>query len=141
MIMLHEGYREGVYEDSLGNKTAGYGHMLTGKDPAPHDPIWKNKTFLKNLFESDYQAAVASAIRVVGDNDFQNLQVKAQEIVVDMAFNLGQYRLGQFHRFLAALRRQDYASAAKEMRNSLWARQVKSRALNMARQMEGCRHG
>ena len=31
-IKIHEGYRDTVYEDSLGKATIGYGHLVTYKD-------------------------------------------------------------------------------------------------------------
>ena len=53
-----------------------------------------------------------------------------------MAFNVGLPRLRGFKRMWAALENHDYEEAAKEMIDSKWARQVKTRAYTLARMME-----
>ena len=45
-----------------------------------------------------------------------------------MGFNLGLTRLLKFKKFLAALEKKDYETAAIEMMDSRWAVQVKGRA-------------
>jgi lysozyme len=52
-----------------------------------------------------------------------------------MQFNLGG-RLLTFRHALAAMRMADWATAAAEMRSSLWALQVGARADRLARAME-----
>jgi lysozyme len=49
---------------------------------------------------------------------------------VNMAFNLGD-RLGDFHRFLGAVRVGDWPKAAIFMMESKWAKQVGQRAVRL----------
>jgi lysozyme len=48
---------------------------------------------------------------------------------------MGLARLRTFRRALAAMERRDWETAAAEMLDSLWARQVGARADRLARQM------
>ena len=48
--------------------------------------------------------------------------------LANMAFNMGVPRLLGFRKMLEALKRGDYATAAKEAQNSQWAQQVGDRA-------------
>jgi lysozyme len=59
-----------------------------------------------------------------------------QRVLANMCFNLGISRLKGFVRMLSALRRKDFAAAAREMRSSKWAEQVGARAERLARLME-----
>lgn len=59
---------------------------------------------------------------------WQDLDEVRQRALANMCFNLGIVRLLEFRKFLAALQKHDYATAANEMINSLWAQQVGSRA-------------
>ncbi|KKM82461.1 hypothetical protein LCGC14_1319200, partial [marine sediment metagenome] len=53
----------------------------------------------------------------------------------NMAFNLGQHRLGEFVKMWAAIRAEDWEKAAVEMLDSTWAGQVGPRAPRLARRM------
>lgn len=68
-------------------------------------------------------------------------EIARAEVLLNMAFNLGVPGLLKFRNTLAMLdvaiaRKGSYAAVAKGMSNSLWARQVKARARQLARQME-----
>lgn len=63
------------------------------------------------------------------------------EVLLNMAFNLGVAGLLKFRNTLAILDgaiagKRSYADVAKGMLNSAWARQVKGRARQLAKQME-----
>lgn len=58
-----------------------------------------------------------------------------QDVLANMAFNLGWTKLSAFHHFLAALDQGDYDDAATEMMASAWAREVGARARRLATQM------
>ena len=48
-IKIHEGYRDTVYEDSLGKATIGYGHLVTYKDKFEPEKKY-SKEMLDQLF-------------------------------------------------------------------------------------------
>jgi lysozyme len=63
------------------------------------------------------------------------MEAPRQAVLLNMAFNLGVGGLLGFKRALGAMRIEDYARAGTEMLDSTWARQVKGRAAELARQM------
>jgi lysozyme len=58
-----------------------------------------------------------------------------QDVIVNMAYNLGLAGLGKVSRMWSALGDGNYDLAATEMLNSKWARQVGNRAVELAEQM------
>jgi len=54
---------------------------------------------------------------------------------MDMAFNMGVPRLCKFQKMWNAIHEEKYDVAAKEMLDSRWANQVKSRAIKLANAM------
>ncbi len=122
LIKRHEGLRLKPYADSLGHLTIGYGRALniTGisKDEA------------EAMLRSDVASAEA---RLLGLEWFRSLDEVRRAALIDMAFNLGWRRLMGFTRFLAAIARGDFRTAASEMLASEWARQVGVRARELAR--------
>lgn len=66
---------------------------------------------------------------------FSDLSEIRQRAITEMAFNLGLSRLQGFTKTLAAIAAKDYALAADQMMASRWAKQIKSRAVRLARMM------
>jgi len=126
-IKRHEGLRLRPYRDSLGNASIGYGHYL-------RIPISKTAalTILQNdvtyawLEGYNLPAAVLSA---------DGLTEKRKEVLVEMIFNLGFHGVLGFKRMLKAIEQEDFDLVAKEMLDSRWAEQVKSRAIELADMM------
>jgi lysozyme len=67
---------------------------------------------------------------------FDKLDDVRQEVLVNMAFNMGGPRLAGFKKFLAALSTGNYQQAAAEMIDSTWYRQVGARAQRLACAMQ-----
>jgi lysozyme len=67
---------------------------------------------------------------------FAGLSEPRRHALIDMRFNLGGAGFRKFKATLAALAAGDYATAARQMRKSLWARQVGRRAETLARMVE-----
>ncbi len=139
-LKIHEGLELHVYLDTKGIPTVGIGHNLRN-DPAEKelgrvlkvgDEISENEAML--LFDKDLAIAVQEVSQAI--NCFYKLSDIRQCVLVDMAFNLGIPRLKKFKKALTAIEKSEYETAAKEMLNSSWARQVKSRAPRLALMME-----
>lgn len=126
MIQRHEGHRDTPYQDSLGVWTVGYGHNLS--KPLSYAAIMQ-------IFADDLADAKADCLHAFPW--FSDLTEPRQWVLIDMCFNLGLSRLRKFVKFLAAVEFGDYETAANEMLNSLWAKQVKGRALELANLMRG----
>ena len=126
MIQRHEGIRDVPYIDSLGVQTIGIGHNL-------HKPL--SHAAIMQIFQDDLNDAINDCMHAFPW--FHDLTEPRKHVLVDMCFNLGLSGLQKFVKFLAAMAIGDYETAANELLNSLWARQVKGRALELANLMRG----
>ena len=118
-----EGVRKFPYTDTVGKLTIGVGRNLTdvGLYEAEVDFLLKN----------DIDVATAKLERVYPW--FAALDPVRQSVLINMTFNLGS--ISSFPRMLALVASGDYAGAAAEMLDSLWARQVGDRAKRLSLQM------
>jgi len=67
----------------------------------------------------------------------RKLQDKSvQSVLVDMRFNLGHKGFRKFKNMIKAVKQQDFHSAAREMRDSLWYHQVGKRAEHLIKMMQ-----
>ena len=132
-IKRHEGYRDMVYEDHLGFKTVGYGHLVVEDGFIPG--IQYSKKELEEVFEKDFAIAVQGANKLVGDFDIDD---DAFGVVVEMCFQLGLPRVSKFIKFLDALKNKDYERAADEMLDSAWYRQTPGRCQDLSNIIRKC---
>ncbi len=124
-LIKHEGVRNLPYEDSLGYETIGCGHLLS-------NPI--SKTAINQILDDDINSAIAHLERYF--RTWRNHNDARQNVLIEMMFNMGARRLGGFKLMWAALERQDYVEAARQMLDSQWSKQVKGRAVTLAKIME-----
>lgn len=66
---------------------------------------------------------------------WRRLDETRQQVVAEMAFNLGAGGLMKFVNMLAALKAGDFSRAADEMKDSAWYRQVGRRAVTLCAAM------
>lgn len=125
-LKRHEGLRLKPYKCSAGKLTIGYGRNL--------EDVGISEREAEYLLERDIDKAVADLSRAF--DWFGRLDSVRQDVVINMTFNIGLTRLFGFRRMIAALDRGDFNSAADEMLDSKWARQVKGRAKELSRQMK-----
>lgn len=139
-IRLHEGYRSEAYRDHLGNWTIGYGHLLEDEPLRQFMPLGSVGALLSKLTArathdawliEDVQTALQDAERWLGFA-FANLSDIRQEVVVEMAFQLGYTRLSGFVKLRVAIMDGEWEEARTQMLDSLWARQVPNRAHELA---------
>jgi len=130
-IKRHEGEVLEIYEDSLGFKTLGIGHLCQPEDP---EYDWKVGTKVSQevvdmYYEDDFNKHLAEAIHVFGtDEAFYNLPENIQHVIVNMCFNLGASRLSNFKNMLRACREHNWEQMSVEMENSRWYSQVGRRS-------------
>jgi len=123
-LVFHEGYRKYPYKDTEGHLTIGYGYNL--------DVNGLPKDICKELTTRKIDENWTKLIR----NDwFSQLSVVRKKVILDMAYNLGVPGLYKFKKMIQALKKEDYDKASDEMLNSLWAKQVKGRAIRLAKMM------
>ena len=125
-LIKHEGLELKVYKDSLGIETIGIGRNLVDRGVSEEEA-----RYLCNNDIDIVEQELGKSFPIVDSLDDTRTRV-----LLDMAFNVGLPRLRGFKRMWAALENYDYGEAAKEMLDSKWARQVKTRAYTLARMME-----
>lgn len=119
-----------IYKDSLGYPTIGYGHLVTDKNQISPITLAQAEYFL----DCDVDNAIGIAKRVF--SNFDKLSDLRQEVLIDMSFNLGEAGIRKFKKFISAIAISDFTQAGKEMEDSLWAKQVKSRYVRLRKQLE-----
>jgi len=134
-LIRHEGYIREIYLCSENYETFGVGHLVTPDDMEHGWPVGTPVTDERILqcFHDDTMQAVEDAESLV-----KNLYSHPDNVIrvlVNMAFNLGRTRLGKFKKMLAAIERHDYGTAADEMVDSRWYRQVKRRGVELVNTM------
>lgn len=135
-IKVHEGFRDTVYEDSLGKATIGYGHLVTYKDKFEPEKKY-SKEMLDELFEGDFQNAVDNADYLIKSNELEINSI-AREILIEMVFQLGIGNVSKFKNMIKALQEKDYVTAGDEMIQSRWYKQTKERCQKLADIMRKC---
>ncbi len=120
-----EGVVRTAYPDSLGVPTIGVGHNLS-------TPI--SDEAIDQILNDDIAATESQLLSVLPWAS--QLSPARYGALLNMAFNLGVAGLLEFRRMLAALERQDWTTAARELLDSTYARQVGTRADRLARQLE-----
>lgn len=126
MIKRHEGFRLELYKCSAGKLTIGYGRNLTD--------VGITEGEAEQLLSNDIVNAQIDFCRIF---DFSVAKIgpipsAAYDALVDMMFNLGFSRFMKFKKMIAAIEAENWSLAADEMLDSKWAKQVGSRAIELA---------
>jgi lysozyme len=128
-IKAHEGFRQEVYQDTSGT-SVGFGHLLRQNEAAQYPlgtPVPLSQ--INTWFEQDTTTAVKIAQTLCSSwNDLTDIRKRA---LADLAYNLGQTRLSKFTNFLQAMNKNDFSTAAKELKDSKWYSQVGKRGPNI----------
>jgi len=145
-LIKHEGLKLQVYKDTLGIDTIGIGRNLEDRGISQEELDDLDIPNMDVIYE--YGITEADAV-YLAQNDVQiveeellrahpcvdRLDSVRQLILMDMAFNMGVPRLCKFQKMWNAIHEEKYDVAAKEMLDSRWANQVKSRAIKLANAM------
>jgi lysozyme len=145
-LVKHEGVRLQVYQDTLGIDTIGIGRNLEDRGISKKELDELDIPTIDHVYE--YGITEADAM-VLAENDVQiveeellrahpcveDLDAVRQLVLVDMAFNMGVPRLCKFVKMWNAIHEKKFDIASKEMLDSRWANQVKSRSVKLANAM------
>jgi len=135
-VKKHEGYRNKVYLDTLGKRTVGVGHLCV-EDFWEDDKEYEER-FLMDILAEDLQNAIKGARELKEEYDCTDIDEIAQEIIVEMVFQLGKTGVSKFKNMWKALSEKNYIGASYEMLDSRWAKQTPNRAKAMADLMKAC---
>lgn len=123
-LILHEGLRLKPYRCPAGKLTIGVGRNLEDKGLSEKEALF--------LLRNDIAEATERLEKL---GWFKALDPVRRKVIVDMAFNLGMSGLLSFKHMIQALNCYDYNTAADEMVDSLWYRQVGKRAERLVKMM------
>ena len=139
-IKRHEGEVLNIYEDSLGYKTLGVGHLCQPNDP---EYDWAVGTSVSQevvdmYYEDDFDKHYMEAIHVFGSHeDWDELPEVIQRVLVNMCFNLGGSRLSKFRNMLKACREHNWKEMSVQMQDSRWYGQVGRRSKELQEMVLG----
>ena len=125
-----EGCRLAAYQDTLGVWTIGWGH--TGPEIVK-GLVWTQSQADAQL-EADLDAIVDGLVADIPW--FEGLDPIRQDVLADMAFNMGDAGLMDFKNTLALVDSGQFTRAAAAMLASTWASQVPTRAVRLAKMMK-----
>jgi lysozyme len=123
-LIRDEGLRLKPYRCTAGKLTIGVGRNL--------DDVGISEKEAMEMLKNDID-------KLTNDGRIKNIieghsQIR-QGVILNMAFNLGIEGLLRFKRMISAFREGDYETAAHEMEDSAWFRQVGPRAVRLQKQM------
>ncbi len=128
-IKESEGFRATVYKCTEGYDTIGYGFtvkdLVLGEDIC--DMILERKIAELKLKIDQYFPF------------YSDMPEQAQDIVLEMCYQLGIYGFSKFKKTIDHLMRKDYKAASLEMLDSKWARQTPNRAKKLSNHMKNVR--
>ena len=127
-LKKHEGVRSHVYDCPAGYQTIGVGRNVDA-----NGGLGLSDDEIDYLLKNDIRRCERELGRF---SWFDDLDVVRQDALINMCFNLGFTRLLKFKGMLAALAEGKYKLAAVEALDSLWAKQVKGRANDIAHMLE-----
>ena len=128
-IKRQEGLRLEAYWDTVGQVwTIGYGHTPSFKGQIITEPE------ADDLLLADLEVAEADLLHALPWS--ADLPVPRYGVLWNMTFNMGVGGLLTFVRFLKDVKAGKWLYASREMIDSLWARQVGERAVELSEQMK-----
>lgn len=125
MLVIQEGLETKLYYDTLGIPTIAVGRNLRDVGLSYDECMY--------LLDNDIRERLEQL--PIRYTYFTNLSDVRKMVVISMSF-MGMKTFSEFHKFHGALMLNDYKTAAQEMLNSRWARQVKRRSQVLATMME-----
>jgi lysozyme len=159
MLIKHEGVKHKPYVDTTGHRTIGAGINLDVPMSYDERVFLILRDFDRSCDDGDGLPAGVDLSGGIDDVEvyfllcnrvqqamedldavlpcWTELDTSRQNALVDMMYNLGRTRFSEFKNMIAAVKERDFDTAAEEMLDSLWARQVHGRARTLASMMKG----
>lgn len=120
-LIRDEALRLKPYTDTKGKLTIGVGRNLTDRG------LSIDETMI--LLDNDIKGAATDLDRALPW--WRGMSEARQHVLINMCFNMGINRLGGFIKALAAMEKGDYNTAADEMQDSDWFKDVGGRAIRL----------
>ena len=135
-LKIDEGVKYEIYLDHLGYPTFGIGHLVRSTDPESSWPVGTliSEDRVYEAFDEDIKIVLEDCERLYPFSFF-DLPEEVQLIIANMMFNMGYSRLSKFVSMHRAVEAKDWNTAADEMVDSRWYRQVPNRAKRLVERM------
>ena len=135
-LKIDEGVKYEIYLDHLGYPTFGIGHLVRSTDPESGCEVGTSVTEhrVNEAFDEDIKIVLEDCERLYPFSFF-DLPEEVQLIIANMMFNMGYSRLSKFVGMHRAVEAKDWNTAADEMVDSRWYRQVPNRAKRLVERM------
>ena len=134
-VKKHEGFRDGVYRDTLNKRTVGFGHLCV--EDHWEDGKKYDKKYLEDILKEDLQYAINQ-----GEGMCKDLKISddAKFLIIEMIFQLGSAGVQKFRRMWSALEEDppNYFEAHVQMLDTRRAKQTPGRAKEMSGHMRDC---
>ena len=134
-LKVDEGVKYEIYLDHLGLPTFGIGHLVLDSDPESGEPVGTavTESRVNECFDHDVEIVLDDCRKLY--EDFDELPDEVQLIIANMMFNMGRPRLSKFKGMKRGVDARDWDTAADEMVDSRWYRQVTNRADRLVERM------
>jgi lysozyme len=116
-LIKDEGVKQKPYLDTQGKVTIGVGRNLSD--------VGITMSTVMQMLDEDLAVAIAECQKYPW---FTTLDEPRQQILVCMMFNIGATRFQDFQAMITCLKSGNFQGASDEMLNSIWAKQVPTRA-------------
>jgi GH24 family phage-related lysozyme (muramidase) len=125
-----------IYNDHLGYKTFGIGHLVKKNDIEYNMPLDTpvSRKRINTVFAEDIMACVGDCEKWT--DNFNKLPEEVQHILCNMMFNMGYTRMSKFRKLKASIEKNNWSTASKEMKSSKWYTQVTNRAERLVQRMK-----
>lgn len=128
MLLKHEGKKYTPYKDTEGHLTVGVGRNM--------DAVPFSEDEITLMLDNDINRVWNECSSRLAAFGFGALDDARQHVLMDMVFNMGVDGVLKFSKMLAAIAKLDFDTAAAEMLDSAWAKQVGARAGELAAMMK-----
>ena len=121
-IKISEGFRSKVYKCTEGYDTIGYGFAI------------KDLELDEDICDMILERKVAKLVEMLEKNlpYLPSLPKDAQDVLIEMAYQMGVSGLLKFKKTLMYVESKDYKDASVEMLDSRWAKQTPNRAKKLS---------
>lgn len=128
-VCLDEGFRAEPYLDTVNVPTIGYGTTrINGRAVSMNDPPI-NEPEARHLLRADlFLACLDAQSLFVRFDDMDDVR---QEVLANLAYNIGKTRLSGFVKLTQAAEILNYTEMAAQMKDSKWFTQVGQRGLRL----------
>lgn len=125
-IKRHEGVRYKVYSCPANKLTVGVGRNL--------EDLGLSQAEVDFLLDNDINRCIKELESAFPF--YKDLDEARRGVLINMCFNIGISRLRRFKKTMAYIEQGDYDKASVEMLDSLWAKQVGKRAIELSKIMK-----